>query len=142
MQELLDDQLAEITTLDERTRKLVKGFRLLIVIQAIAAIVSTILAWHEIETIMGTGPVGSLTGLLVFVIAFKLKDNKFYGNLYFPGVLTGLSAPVLSLSCFLVIFFLEWNQTQAYVPITSTLFIYTIFLLGFITYYLYAPKER
>ena len=85
---------------NKRIEKRIKTLKYLILIEAIAASFSTILAWYDIESIMTTGPIGSLIGFGVFIIAFQFKNIKVYRNLYVDGIVIGLSAPILSMVCF------------------------------------------
>lgn len=110
-----------------------KTLKIAVLVQVVAAIAATALAWSEIESIVGTGIIGSIIGIIVFVYAQKLSDKqpllgKFVLGQFIgfrqTGMIIGLSAPIFSLCCFLIIFSCNWSPQQAEVPITSAIGIY------------------
>jgi len=63
-------------------------------------------------------------GLIVFVFARKFK--------FFQGKKIGLSMPIFTVSCFSLIYFLDWSPTEAQVPISTLMGVYTIGLWFFV----------
>ena len=122
-EELLDDELIYDDELDleHKDKKAQKWLNIFLFLQLLAAIIATGLAWFDIETILGTGPGGSAVGIVVFVMARRLKDKL--------GIYIGLSAPILTLGCTLLIMIFNWGPGDAQMPIALILSFYTLFLL-------------
>jgi len=119
--DILDDELIYDEELEPKDKKAQKWLNIFLFLQLLAAIIATSLAWFDIETILGTGPGGSVVGVIVFVMAFRLKDK--------PSLYIGLSAPVFALGCTLLIMILNWGPGDARIPIPIILTIYTLLLL-------------
>lgn len=116
MQELLDDILPP----DEEHLYLKRNRILLQVmfVQLGFSLLAVALAIHDIESVLGTGPMGAIIGMIVFGFAYKLAFPK--------GKKVGLSAPLFSSICFSLIYFLDWSQSEAYFPITTLMVFYTM----------------
>lgn len=118
MQEILDELPVEENEISIKHKRIVIGG--LLVLGGFGAL-ATVLAIDDIETIIGTGPIGSLIGLVVYIVARKL---------HFPEQQKiGLSAPIFSAVCFLIIFCLDWSPGEAQTPISILIALYT-FMLG------------
>jgi hypothetical protein len=122
MKEILDDHIFK----DNSKNKKHYLISLFFILELFVALTATLLAWYDIESIMITGPVGSLTGLVLFILSAKSG--------YKTGIAAGLSAPVFSIVCFAFIFINEWGTTQAYFPVSIVITLYTFFLAGLFMY--------
>jgi hypothetical protein len=120
-EELLDDELIDEGEFQPQDNKAQRWLNIFLFLQILAAIIATGLAWVDIATIIGTGPGGSAVGVVVFVMAFRLEDKR--------SVCIGLSAPLLTLGCFLLIVILDWGPSPAQLPISIILAIYALLLL-------------
>ena len=98
---------------------------------------SAIAATVEIETIVATGPIFSVVGLLV---AVGCVVSRSPANLFF-----GLSTPAFSFYIFFWIFTNSWSPQQAAVPVSSTILGYELLMvpLGlYALYYTAAPAAK
>lgn len=77
-------------------------------LHTVCVVAAAIGCFIEVETIMVTGAVISVTGLLLMQAAQR-KGNR-------PGVLLGLSGPLVAVSCLIVINVLEWSPQDADFP--------------------------
>lgn len=93
-------------------------YQTLLLGQTAAILIAVAAAAIEIETIVGSGPLLSVTGLFISLASFRA--NRPLG-LYF-----GLSAPTISLLCCTLIVFFTWGPAQAYSPILSLLIVYAL----------------
>ena len=115
MQELLDDIFSEEQQLSlKRNRGLIR----VMLAQLGFALLSIVLAIYDMVTIVGTGPIGSVIGLIVFGLAYRLGLPV--------KIKIGLSAPIFSSICFCLIYFLEWSKEEASTPIVALMLLYTI----------------
>lgn len=73
MQELLDDIISEDDHLYIKRNRIFIGA---VWVQLGFAILAVALGIDDIETIMGTGPIGSVIGLIVFGIAYKFEFSE------------------------------------------------------------------
>ena len=87
----------------------------LIAIQVVGMFVSAIASMIEIESIMATGPVLAVTGLMIAACSFRAD--------YELGFFYGLAVLGVAVLCFVLIFGLEWGPGDAAVPIASLLFL-------------------
>lgn len=131
MQEVLDDIFLEKDRLYYKQNRLLIGGMLLQLAVALAAIVFAV---DDIESIIKTGPTGCVVGLLVFGFSYKwdFPERKKIG----------LSAPMLSLLCFCLIYFLDWSPREAHVPITLLILFYAIGLLAMIVLEIKAYRKE
>lgn len=83
--------------------------RLLLGLQVLIIVVSTGLAVLHTESIVGSGPVLSVSGILLAVVSLRRKLSL--------GVWTGAAAPAFSLFVFLTIFLNRWNPAEAREPV-------------------------
>jgi peptidoglycan/LPS O-acetylase OafA/YrhL len=121
MKELLDDIITEEQYLKMKRNRISIGF---ILVQLMFAVLATTLAFYDIQTIIGTGPIGSIIGLIVFAYANEpnIPSRKKIG----------LSAPIFSLFCFSLVFFLDWSKTSAQFPVSTLMTFYTAILAVFV----------
>lgn len=131
MKELLDDIITEEEYINRKQHRISMG---LILGQLMFAVLATSLAFYDIQTIMGTGPVGSIIGLFVFGYANGLNISS--------RKKIGLSAPIFSLICFSLIFFFNWTKTSAQFPISILMTTYTAILAVFVLLEITKLKER
>ena len=112
MQELLDDIFP--SDKDDSSLKRIQILLLGMCLQLGFLLVALILAIEDIESIIETGPIGSILGIVVFVFAYLSKFPR--------GKKVGLSAPIFSVICFSLIYFLDWSPREAEIPITCLLY--------------------
>lgn len=123
MDELLDDGSLINDGPHEKKKK--KLLNILLIGQVLMAFIATYLAIYEdIDTIIKTGPIGSSIGGVVFFVAIWLKNKH--------GILVAISALVFSLACLLTIYFLNWGPSEANIPISTALVLYSIGLTIFV----------
>ena len=121
MKQILDDDFVEELT---NTGRKSRWFYVSTVLLIIGSIVATILSWLEVESIIGSGPILSVIGIIHLVISRKSKErvNMFIGAL-----------PLL-LSVFWVIVInalrLSPSDCQVIVPASVTLATLMIGVLG------------
>lgn len=115
MQELLDDFPQKKDGLTSKQNRLVLLF---LFAQLIFAGIAVGLAFCDIETIIFSGPVGSIIGLVVFALTHQSS--------FTVRKAIGLSAPIFSFICFLIIFILDWSPGEAEKPIAILMLLYTI----------------
>ncbi len=94
---------------------------ILVVVQVVGILVAVCLAVRDIESIMVSGPVVSVIGLLVGLMSLRRYDGV--------GLLFGLSALSMSVLCLSVIYGLEWGPHEAALPISCLLIAYAILSL-------------
>lgn len=82
----------------------------LIVIQMLGLFFSASLAVYDIETIVATGPIFSLTSAAIVVLSLQAQRPA--------GFYFGLAAPTIAVACFCIICGLEWGPSRAQVPIS------------------------
>ena len=90
----------------------------LLAIQVIGMFVAVAVAAAEIESILFSGSVLTVTGLLIAALSFR-------GDLEF-GFYYGLAVLGVAVLCFSMIFGLQWGPSDAAVPIASLLFLSTL----------------
>ncbi|MBC7856967.1 MAG: hypothetical protein IAF94_26355 [Pirellulaceae bacterium] len=112
-------------------------FSVLCIAQLLGIAGSAIAATVEIESIVATGPIFSIVGLLA---AVGCVVSRSPANLFF-----GLSTPVFSLCIFFWIFTNSWSPQQASVPVSSTILGYELAMVPLGLYALYhtaAPAAK
>lgn len=115
MQELLDDFSQKKPELGASQNRFSIIF---LFVQLIFVGIAVGLAFYEIETIVFSGPIGSIIGLVVFGVTYKSRLTM--------RKTIGLSAPIFSLICFSLIYFWEWSPSEAQEPIGILMLLYTI----------------
>lgn len=80
-----------------------------IILQVLTIVIGLVASFIHIESIIPTGLVLSLSGLLVLELSRRTR--------ILSGLLLGLSGPLISLGCFLLIFSLGWSPSDAAAPI-------------------------
>jgi hypothetical protein len=93
----------------------------LLIFQILGVPIAVAIATIEIESIVGTGPIFSLTGVAAAVVAWRYAR--------WPRLLFGFSAPAISVICFLAIFLQHWSPGDAARPISVWLILYELLLL-------------
>lgn len=86
--------------------------------QALVTIAAVLAAVVEIESILGTGPVTSLLGLALALVARPLRS--------WPVFFYGISAPLVWAICALLIAVFDWRPGEAHAPIATILAIYAL----------------
>jgi hypothetical protein len=81
------------------------------VLGMVAILVSVFAALVEIESIMLSGPLLTVWGVWCAIVGGRSTPTNV------PGVIFGLSAPLISLFCFLLINGLQWSPRDAEWPI-------------------------
>jgi hypothetical protein len=81
----------------------------LVMLQIVGILIATVAALMEIESIVASGPLLTLNGLLIAVVGYRRRRP--------PAFYFGLYAPSVSLICFLIIFFNRWGPSAAARPI-------------------------
>ncbi len=97
-------------------------YRLLVVLQWLGLLIATGLAVCNIETIVVSGPILSLTGFGIAAASFR--------SYRVAGFYVGLSAPTVAVCCFSIICGLEWSPSDAQWPIASLLVLYCLISLS------------
>ena len=95
--------------------------QVLICLQLLSIVASAFAAVIDIETIVVTGPIFSLVGLLIATTCYRRHRPK---GLYF-----GLSVPSISVLCFSIIYGLQWEPRTATFPISCLLVLFAIVAL-------------
>ncbi|MCA9051828.1 MAG: hypothetical protein KDA89_23985, partial [Planctomycetaceae bacterium] len=102
----------------ESGRNVLTWTRAMILLQSASILICLPIAWIEIESILVSGPVVSLSG---FVSAFF---SRRCGNR--AGWWFGLSGFGITVSCFLLINIYQWGPADARVPVIRVLNVYTL----------------
>ena len=92
-----------------------------IIAAAVCLVIGVPLAWYWIESIIFSGVVFSVIGVIV------VSQNMKHSNT--AGLLLGVSAPLLSLSVFALINFNNWSPSKAYLPVNQILTAYGVIAL-------------
>jgi hypothetical protein len=77
-----------------------------------------IAAAFEIRSILYSGPILTLTGLLIAVASYR-AHRRF-------GLVLGLAAPTATIAWFLIIVGLSWNPDKAHLPVSLSLVIFAL----------------
>jgi hypothetical protein len=89
-----------------------------IVLLTLGLVASGIAAVVDIETIVFSGPLCSLVGIVIAALCYRKNIHA--------GFLFGLSVPTLAVLCFTTILGLEWSPGQAQVPIGSVIVLFVL----------------
>lgn len=92
--------------------------RLVTTAQLVSMLAAVVAAVIEIETIVVTGPLLSLSGLV-------MAGWSFYRGARL-GFYFGLTAPTIAVICFAVIYGFSWGPSEAATPIASLLFVFGV----------------
>ncbi len=92
--------------------------RTLLCLQAIGTLCAALAALVEIETIVASGPILSLSGLVI--VAWGVRRDSVW------AFYSGLSAPTMSVVCFCIIYGLQWSPAQAGAPIGALVTLYAV----------------
>lgn len=84
--------------------------------QTFGILLAVVLAVIDIESIVISGPILSVTGALIAFLAHH-RDHLL-------GLLFGLSPPTVAAFCLFVIAMLEWSPADAQVPVAAFLVLY------------------
>ena len=87
-----------------------KVLRLLLIVQFAGVAIAAIAAWIEIETIIVSGSLLSINGLLIVPLAYK---RDWAGGLYL-----GLATSAMALFCFVLIYQLRLGPNDAQQPVS------------------------
>jgi hypothetical protein len=88
----------------------------LLLAQTVGILVAVVFAVMEIESIVASAPILSLSGALIGLFSFR-RDRLV-------GLLFGLSAPTMAAFCLFLIATLEWDPRQAQIPVGAILVVY------------------
>ena len=91
---------------------------ILIVTQIVGILAAAIASVIEIESIMVSGPLVSLVGLLIASVSFRRNDGV--------GLMFGLSTPSVAVLCLSIIYGLNWGPGEAAFPISCLLVAFAI----------------
>ena len=94
-------------------------FALLTSLLLISIGVAVIIAAHDIESIVITGPLFSVIGLVLCIVWFFHRRG-----LWAP--LVALSLPAVSLAVFFLIYTRRWSPQEAQQPVTAVLLVYQV----------------
>ncbi|MEL6969584.1 MAG: hypothetical protein AAFZ63_09860 [Bacteroidota bacterium] len=124
MKQILDDDFLEELT---NSRRKSKWFYVSTVFLILGVIVATILSWWEVETIIGSGPVVSIIGIIHLLISRKSKE--------WINMILGALPLVLSVGWVIVInaFHLSPRDCRFIVPASGAIATLLVSILGFAT---------
>jgi len=109
-------------------------FACISIFQILGLSIAVIVAAVDIESIIVSGPILSITGL-VAALSWRFCRSVFLGAL-------GLSAPAMSLFLLLLISGLNWSPSDAQVPVTAILIGYEVLIAPFALVGLYMALTR
>jgi len=95
--------------------------RILVVLQLVGIAVAVVAGLVDIESIVVSGPVLSLLGLLIAVLSIPCRA--------WQGILFGASAIIMSIACFAAIAGLGLSPHEAQFPIGSAICVYAVVAL-------------
>lgn len=134
MKEILDDDfLDEMTDSSRKSR----GFYISLLLLVVGSITATVLSLVEIESIIGSGPIVSVLGIIHIITSRKSKErvNMFIGAL--PVILTIMWMILINA------FRLSPNDCKVIVPVTLALAAFMVTVVGLVVFLarLFAPKD-
>ena len=97
------------------------GLRRMASLLLLSAVIATCICWYNVESIVISGLVISIIGIIMAIIARRHK-NKL-------GVKVGLSALFISIFCGAIILIFSLNPRDAQMPISAIVTIYTLALI-------------
>lgn len=121
MRSTLDEHLLE--TKEENTKR-EKWHYVLLIILLVGYVISTVIAWYEVETIVGSGPIMSILGIIFSRIAYTMN--------YKSSVFLGLIPFAISIFWFIMIDInsLSPSDCQVIVPISLSVATVLAFIIG------------
>lgn len=90
-------------------------------LQLLTVIVGLGVASWKVDSIVGTGPVLSILGILLAIFSYRKS--------VLTGLLPGLSGPAFSVVVFLIIFFRNWSPHDAQYPVPIMITGYLVVVL-------------
>ena len=90
----------------------------LIIAHTIGVLVAGVAAVFEIKTILCSGPILALTGVLIAVQSYRARRPIDFGF--------GLTATTAALVWFLIIFNLSWSPNMAHLPVSFFLIVFAL----------------
>jgi len=96
----------------------VKVRSLLIVAHTLGVLVAGIAAVFGIRSILVSGPILALTGILIAVLSYRKRCRI--------GFYFGLTAPTVALAWFLIICCLSWGPDYAHLPVSLFLIVFAL----------------
>ncbi|MGB0863319.1 MAG: hypothetical protein ACPGXZ_10395 [Saprospiraceae bacterium] len=120
MSKILDEHLIEKTESPKRG----KYFFSLLLLFVIGFIIATFIAWHEVESIIVSGPLMSIVGIILAVLAKRKRDN--------PSFFIGLIPLSLSVFWFMAIenLNLSPNDCSFILPLSLSIAFLVVLVLG------------
>jgi len=94
------------------------------VLQLITVCVGVPIAWFNIESILFSGPIVSILGLLTTILAIRARS----GNTLLLSIF-GLSGPAISVGTFALIAYQEWSPSDAQEPVSMLLIWYVLIVV-------------
>ena len=90
----------------------------LVVAHTIGVLVAGIAAVFDIKTILLSGPVLALTGILIAVQSYRARRRIGFGF--------GLTTTTAGVAWFLIIFFRQWGPNTAHLPVSLFLIVFAL----------------
>ena len=118
MSEILDEHLFEEKEKQERRNKV---YYVLLTLVLCGFIISSLVAWYEVESIIGSGPIMSILGIIFARIAYKIADNI--------SVFLGLTPLVISIIWYSLIEMYDLSPGESEFIIPLSLSIVTVFVI-------------
>ena len=110
---------------EERNEKREKQHSVLLILLLLGFVISTSISWYEVESIVGSGPIMSILGIIFSIITYKMK-SKF-------SLFLGLMP--LGISIFWVIMIELYNLSpgdcEFIIPLFLSLATVFAFIIGF-----------
>lgn len=107
--------------------------RRFVVLQAIVIVTSLAVEAYEHESIVGSGPIFSLVGLIIAIIAFRKRDPA--------AMIFGGSAIAFASLIVFLINYNSWGPPQGNRPITILSFTYAAFALPISAWLVLSPRS-
>lgn len=100
--------------------------RLWISLQMLVAVVGTVAAFVDVETIVATGPILSIVGIFGTIASVRRRFHF--------GTLVSVSGPAVSVAIFLIIFLLNWSpgRAQEPVPLIGAVYMAILCIMGLV----------
>ena len=95
------------------------SYRIAAILQCVTIAIGAPLACWDVESIIGSGPILLVFGLLTLAAALRAKS--------IAGIVFGASGPAMTLGCFVLINAMGWGPYDAQAPISSLAVVYASF---------------
>ncbi len=118
MTDILDNHLFE-----NKPKPSKRIFRCLLVLQIVVSVLSLFFSLNDVESIVVSGPLTSLLGLLTLVAAWYIKSRS--------GILIGVSPILISVFWFIIIVQFNWSPNTAFFPVNSSLVLAVVLTVAF-----------